>query len=962
MILKKPISLHYSDISVRRQWCAVSGIRMMTLSILCLLTMRSTQAQSIETNAYSGTANPAAVIVMGHARFTVLTPQLIRMEWASDSLFEDRPSLVFLNRTLPVPLFRKDVHRGILTLRTNDVELRYDARRGNRFAANNLQVSLKVGERWVTWHPGDAATGNLMGTTRTLDNAVGAKTPDPIEQGLVSHDGWAVVDDSQRPLFDSDDFTFARGEQSVWPWVVERPAGSAQDLYFFGYGHAYEAALGDFVKVAGRIPLPPRFAFGSWWSRYWAYSDEDLNELVDEFRENNVPLDVLVIDMDWHKTAGRLAGAVDQSGHVLGWSGYSWDKLLFPDPQQFLATMHTDGVKLTLNLHDASGIQPWEDAYPKMARAMSIDPTNRKYVPADYTDKRFASAFIDLVQHPLEQQGVDFWWLDWQQERQTKIADLNPVWWLNYIHFTDQEREGKRPLLFHRWGGLGNHRYQIGFSGDTYSTWESLAFQPGFTATAANVGYAYWSHDIGGHIPGAVDPEMYTRWVQFGVLSPILRTHTTKAADGERRIWAYPEPYSEIMRKSYRWRYAIEPYLYTEARRTYDTGVAFVHPLYYDWPEQQAAYDSQNEYVFGTSLVAAPIVGPVDAASNLASRDVWIPPGEWIETSTGTYLTGPELVVRRFSLAQTPLYARAGAIVPMQPEMRYTGQLPVDPLIATVYPLAADQQASYKVYEDDGHAEDYQHSVCAWTTIEARQTGDDLAVTFLPVEGSYPGMLRERHLQVVLPDDWPPVSVMVNGEPLRSTADNAAEGWRYEGNTLSTTARTRSYPVNTSVIIVFHRKTGMLQQRALLNGFPGAIERLRTSLGLLNSTWPVVLPPNVLIEAAQTGNRIGYAPSTALTEMQQFADQYRQALASVTELHKATSLSDSQIMTTLAISNDMQKISKALPLFRTGIAKAMALLEDGLPPPKESVTREGTAEKKRDHSINMATHKGATSE
>jgi hypothetical protein len=123
-----------------------------------------------------------------------------------------------------------------------------------------------------------------MGTTRTLDGARGAKTEEPIEQGLVSRSGWALVDDSTRPLFDSTDFRFLEGEKSPWPWVMERPAnekpGSYSDWYFFGYGHDYKQALGDFVRVAGRIPLPPRFAFGVWWSRYWAYSDEELDELV----------------------------------------------------------------------------------------------------------------------------------------------------------------------------------------------------------------------------------------------------------------------------------------------------------------------------------------------------------------------------------------------------------------------------------------------------------------------------------------------------------------------------------------------------------------------------------------------------------------------------------------------------------------------------------------------------------
>src|SRR5208337_353539 len=157
--------------------------------------------------------------------------------------------------------------------------------------------------------------------TRTLDGALGGKTQEPIEQGLVSRSGWALVDDSTRPLFDSADFSFKNGEKSPWPWVMERPSGERQDLYFFGYGHDYKRAMGDFVRIAGRIPLPPRFAFGAWWSRYWAYSDQELREIVSGFRENSVPLDVLVIDMDWHKTFGQHFEIKDAAGNSKGWSG-----------------------------------------------------------------------------------------------------------------------------------------------------------------------------------------------------------------------------------------------------------------------------------------------------------------------------------------------------------------------------------------------------------------------------------------------------------------------------------------------------------------------------------------------------------------------------------------------------------------------------------------------------------------
>src|SRR5262249_474319 len=223
--------------------------------------------------------------------------------------------------------------------------------------------------------------------------------------------------------------------------------------------------------------------------------------------------------------------------------------------------------------------------------------------------------------------------------------------------------------------------------GDTNSGWDSLAFQPCFTATAANVGYACWSHDIGGHMPGAVDPELYTRWIQFGTFSPILRTHTTKNPDSERRIWAYPEPYADIMRDSFHQRYAMLPYIYTESRRTYDTGVAFLRPLYYDWPEADEAYSFKNEYTFGQQMIVAPVTKPVNKESQIAQESIWIPPGEWIERASDKHFTEPTTIERSFAINQIPMYLQAGTIVPMQPEMQYTEQKPVDPLILEISPM-----------------------------------------------------------------------------------------------------------------------------------------------------------------------------------------------------------------------------------------------------------------------------------
>jgi len=846
-------------------------------------------------------ADPHAVVTVGNARFTVLTPQLIRMECAADGKFEDHASFVFLNRRLPVPKFEKSVSkdgRDQLTLKTDALTLTYVAMPDAKplpaghclLDREDLWITLNVDGKQVVWHPGDVDPQNLQGTTRTLDGARGSETKEPIEPGLVSRAGWAVVDDSKRPLFDSADFSFAQGEKSPWPWLMERPAGDRQDLYFFGYGHDYRKALGDYVKVAGRIPLPPRFAFGAWWSRYWDYTDQEIEEIVKGFKENDVPLDVFVIDMGWHISREQLQaqGLFDKSGngHSLGWTGYTWNKTLFPDPEQFLAKLHADGLKTSLNMHPASGVQPWEDAYPAMARAMGIDPASKQYVPFDITDKKYATNYMNLLHHPLEKQGIDFWWLDWQQEQTTKVAGVMPTWWLNYVHFTDQQREGKRPLLFHRWGGLGNHRYQIGFSGDTVSVWDSLAFQPWFTATAANVGYAYWSHDIGGHMPGAVEPELFTRWVQFGAFSPILRTHTTKNPDSERRIWAYPEPYSSILRDTFQLRYALQPYIYTEARRTYDTGVAFLRPLYYDWPAEDAAYTHKGEYIFGDQMIAAPVTAPADKATGLATEKVWIPAGEWVEMQTGKHLTGPAEVERSFSIEQTPVYVKAGAIVPMQPPMHYTGEKPVDPLILNVWPLATGAKSSYSVYEDSGVAVEYQKGVFARTPVKAAQNGDTLTVEIGPVEGSYPGMLRQRGYELRLPADWPPAEVKVNGVAVKQAGPTGQKGntvgWSFEGNTLTTIIPVPSGSVATKVTVEVRRAAGLTARRGELDGFAGAMTRLRGAYEAMQHTPPIAEPSEDLVLAMQTGDRIGYHPETAVEEIAQFHEQIAKAQASVT--------------------------------------------------------------------------------
>jgi len=793
--------------------------------------------------------NAAAVVQVDDARFTLLTDRMLRMEWAEDGAFEDRPTLVALTRRLPVPPHRVYEEDGWQVVETGALRLRY-RRESGRLGPGNLEVRVKTGGVDTVWRPGRPAEGNLGGTIRTLD---GVRGPTDLGDGLVSRDGWAVVDDSESPLL-------VGGEGG---WVQARPAGERQDWYFLGYGHDYPAAIGDFARVSGRIPLPPRFAFGIWWSRYWAYTDTELQALVEEFDRYQVPLDVLVVDMDWHETFElRWSGEErDAAGQRKGWTGYTWNRTFFPDPEGFLSWVHGQGLHSTLNLHPASGIQPWEEQYPAMARALGVDPATKEWIPFRIEDRDFARAYFQHVIHPLERQGVDFWWLDWQQWSETSIPGLTPTMWLNHVFFTDMEREGRaRPLIFHRFGGLGSHRYQVGFSGDAASTWEMLAFEPEFTATAANVLYGYWSHDIGGHLPGPVTPELYTRWVQFGALSPVLRTHTTKNAEAERRIWAYPPEHFAAMRAAMLLRTALVPYLYTAAREAYDTGVSMIRPLYYGWPEEDAAYTHAGEYMLGEDLLVSPVAAPADSATGLATRTTWLPPGEWVEWGSGARLRGPGEVARTYALDEIPLFVRAGAVIPMQePTMRVGGGRK-GPLVVQVFP---GDSGRARAYDDAGNDLGYRNGAETWTELDSRWStgGRRLRVRVGAAVGSYPGMPTERAVTVRVSHALPPTTVEADGEEVPWRPDGATPGWSYEEGGLAVVVRLAAAPVDEERSLTMAFPEG---NAALVDGLAGTLARVRAAVDVLERLWPDDWPPESLIDVGQAGHLVALDPSSAV--------------------------------------------------------------------------------------------------
>lgn len=764
-------------------------------------------------------ADAKAVVTSGNARFTVLTPQLIRMEWSADGQFEDRATLTFVNRETPVPEFKVRESRSKLTITTPALTLTY--LKNGKFSDKNLKAVFTLNGREVVWTPGMENPQNLLGTTRTLDGADGSKLKEPMEQGILSRAGWSLIDDSQRHVLTPDG--------SEWEeWIEARPEGDRQDLYLFAYGHDYKQALADYALVAGRAPMPPKYTLGYWWSRYWQYSDNEFVDLVNKLKSMDVPIDVLIVDMDWHETWGlrKSNSPKDEYGQRIGWTGYTWQKELFPSPANFLKWTENEELKVALNLHPASGIQPYEAVYDDFTKEYGWSEKG-KSVPFKIDERKWADAYFKTVLEPMERNGVDFWWLDWQQWKESKYTPgLSNTFWLNHTFFNHAERQnpGLRPFIYHRWGGLGSHRYPLAFSGDTYATWPMLAYLPYFTATASNVNYGWWGHDIGGHMfhktQKATDPELYTRWLQYGVFTPIFKTHSTKDPRIERCIWCFPD-HMFLMRDAIRLRYTLAPYIYNAARENYDTGVGMCRPMYYDYPESDKAYETSEQFMFGNDILATTITQPVDSITGLAPRTIWFPEGAWFDCATGSMYEGGRTEELHYTLAENPHYAKAGSIIPMNPATVKNLQQPCDTLVLTFIP-GGDGQLRH--YEDDGMSQQYKTNY-AVTTVSKKQEGNTVRVRISPREGSFAGASDNRSYELRFPAVFPPKSVKVNGKELAYSRFPKAGEWTYDGYTLAPVIYTGTTACDAPVEIELAFDDYATAHQADLYGMSGVFKR-----------------------------------------------------------------------------------------------------------------------------------------
>lgn len=697
-------------------------------------------------------------IVFGNARFSLYSAGCLRLEYANGAKFSPYASLLTGGRAARAQKAKVSRKGKLLRIKTEQFELRYTDN-GECFSADNLKITHKNAQDHKTvWVPGKEDRGNLGTVLRCLDQWKWCGGPEhfPV-QGILSTDGGHFLEDVPRVYWNKK-----------YDWPECRASTVQYDGYFFAYGRDYKGALGDFVKVLGPVPMVPRWAFGFWYSRWYAYKDRELVELARRYRKEGIPIDVMIIDTDWRD----------------GWGGYDWSRKYFPKPEKTLRELRAMNLRASLNDHPGYGnfdALPENDSHiPAIGQRLGALPHQGAWA-CDWSNKKAVRAWRDVLLGPFFDQGMDFWWIDgWIK---SPFGSLDSQLWANRQYFElAEEKTGKRGLILSRWGGIGSHRYPVQFSGDTPSEWDMLRRQIEFTARSGNLGAAYWSHDIGGFFGRKIDEELLIRWMQFGAMSPILRTHSDH---GIREPWHYSKQAIRLFRKQTRIRYALAPYFYTLAHEAHETGLPLIRPLYLEYNDfDGGALNKKHQYTIGRDLLVIPADGPVDARTKRYRKQAYFPNETWHNLETDETVTGMLDGYVEAPIDQIPTYVRKGAIIPCQEVGDHLGTQSPRRIQFDYYP--DDLKASaYVLYEDDGESKKYENGEFALTTVGGKRTGQRIEMSVSRPKGAYRGMPKEREYVLrarLLPgervdraecrvdrEDWQPCAHRVTTECLAGT-------------------------------------------------------------------------------------------------------------------------------------------------------------------------------------------------
>lgn len=615
-----------------------------------------------------GKANEDNIIYYNDYRITILKNNLIRIEKSSNKIFNDSPTQLALFRNFEKVDFIYEINNDILQVFLDKYTLYFNG---------DLTTSYIVYDGVKLYLNNDYNLGGTYGTVDGMDGdkilcAVGNRT---IGFGVCSTNGVALIDDKDSYCF-NDEFEFYKKNSNE------------MDAYIFFYPNKYKEAVKTLFELSGYPPKLPKYVFGNWWSRFYAYTQDEYLYLIDSFIKQDIPLTIATVDMDWHYSSDNNRNIFvdlemdkeefikdaksktqkyyckdwrDNDPWGMGWTGWTFNKKLFPDYKAFFKEIENKGLKITLNIHPAQGIHFYEELYEKCAKLLNVDPKSKESVPFDLTNKENRSVWFKEIFNKYENDGVDFWWIDWQQGENSMFPGLTPMWLCNHYFMLDGFKNKNRPLILSRFCDIGGHRYPLGFSGDTYQTFDSLKYLIKTTSQASNVGFTYWSHDVGGHMNGYKDGDLYLKFVQFAVFSPILRLHSSAWEMFSKEPNLFLKGNGNLIKYWLRFRHKMIPYIYSYSLKTSSAGVALLEPMFYQNSNDKKAYKYKDtQYYFANDLLVAPYSNKKDK-NDLNAIEVYFPSTNYYDLKYGYKYRKNSIVNIIREQGDIPVFIKEGA-------------------------------------------------------------------------------------------------------------------------------------------------------------------------------------------------------------------------------------------------------------------------------------------------------------
>lgn len=588
--------------------------------------------------------------------------------------------------------------------------------------------------------------------------------------------------------------------------ILQFEAVGGRASYIIFAGENYPELINNYVNLTGKQPMPPRWALGSFASRFGYRNQQEVLSTASKFLDLDIPLDAIILDLYWF--------GADIKGHM---GNLAWDKNTFAEPEKMIAKLDEQGVKTVLITEPfiLSSSKRWQEAVEQnvLAKTANGEPKrfdfyfgNTGLIDIFNSD---ATSWFNNIYTTLAEQGVAGWWGDlgepevhpsdtlhtFDDGTVVNADEIHNVYghqWAKMLYENQSAHHNSRPFILMRSGFAGSQRYgMISWTGDVSRSWDGLKPQVELSLQMSLLGMGYTHSDLGGFAGGEkFDQALYIRWLQYGVFQPIFRPHAQDNIASE--VVYHDKKTQDILREFIKLRYQLLPYNYTLAYENSTTGMPLMRPLFFEDETNLSLINNSQSYLWGDAFLVTPIVD-----EKQTSVSVNLPLGVWFDYFTGKRYQGEQTIQLTPTLATLPVLVRAGAFVPMIDSIQSTKNYSSEKLTLHYYADSSVKQSTGKMFDDDGSSRDsIANNQYELLQFSAKHSNDELSIA-LSHQGEYANMPNAREVTLVIHHLPSKPAKVVNKNTTMAVSDNQASNayWNSKNNTLSVTFTWQHQPM-----------------------------------------------------------------------------------------------------------------------------------------------------------------------